>query len=307
MSKTIFERMTGIGSGLLLLLGTLLVGLFIAQSVGSLAGNLWGAGSRPTLLVTAVSQDIFAFILPAWLTLILLKKKPGCEMGIKGFPDTFTLLIILAVYVVSIPGIDMIVNWNQSIPFEGVFKGIGEKIREMEELNGGMVHTMLATDNIGGLLVNILIIGVLTGIAEEFFFRGCLQKVLTENGVGRDVAVWTAAVIFSFMHFEFFGFFPRLLLGAWFGYLFSRTGTVWASACAHALNNSVAAISFWLTRQEGSVVDYDALGSSFDGFPWVSIVSVIATALLIRYWWSRTAVKTAGERIRAGEEQGLKE
>lgn len=289
MSKSAFEKMTGIGSGLLLLLGMLLVGLFLSQGCAEVAGKIAGSGTRQTLLAGGICQNILAFIMPAVLTLMFLRIRPDRGMGLGKEPRWPVLLIIMLVYVVSLPGLDLVIYWNEHIPLEGSLKGLGDKIREMEELNGGVLKAMLTTGSVGGLIVNILTVGILTGLSEEIFFRGGMQRIMTGYGVNHHVAVWTCAFIFSFMHFEFFGFFPRLLLGAWFGYLFYWTGTVWTSAFAHALNNSLAVLSYWTMQKEGNVIDYDSLGSSLAGFPWISIISIAVTAAVIYviYMWRK--------------------
>ncbi|MDE6269714.1 MAG: CPBP family intramembrane metalloprotease, partial [Muribaculaceae bacterium] len=127
---------------------------------------------------------------------------------------------------------------------------------------------------------NILIIGVAAGVSEELFFRGALQRLLSTGGMSTHAAVWTAAVVFSAMHLQFFGFVPRMLLGAYFGYLLVWSRSIWLPAAAHALNNTVYVIMQWYYLRNGEpdvTIDNVGLGSTW---PW-AIVSLAATILLI--------------------------
>lgn len=42
------------------------------------------------------------------------------------------------------------------------------------------------------------------------------------------------------MHGQMVGFIPRTLLGAFFGYAMTWTGSLWTAIACHALNNALA-------------------------------------------------------------------
>lgn len=129
--------------------------------------------------------------------------------------------------------------------------------------------------------MNILVIGVLTGIGEEFFFRGALQRMLVWCRVNHHVAIWTAAFIFSSLHFQFFGFVPRLLLGAFFGYMYWWSGNIWVNSFAHALNNSLVIISTWCINKGYISEEFDMFGVSDGGIPVFAMLSAISVAVVI--------------------------
>ena len=66
----------------------------------------------------------------------------------------------------------------------------------------------------------MLVIAVIPAIGEETLFRGVLQRNLTIWTKNPHVGIWLAAALFSAIHVQFLGFFPRMLLGALFGYLY---------------------------------------------------------------------------------------
>ena len=82
-------------------------------------------------------------------------------------------------------------------------------------------------------------------------FRGALQRSLGRWSGNLHVAIWITAILFSAMHMQFYGFLPRLALGALFGYLLIWTGTLWVPILAHFINNAAAVvITFSFEKEE---------------------------------------------------------
>lgn len=76
------------------------------------------------------------------------------------------------------------------------------------------------------------------------------------------VTIWVVAVIFSLFHFQFFGFMPRLLLGAYFGYLLVWSRSLWVPVLVHVFNNSLVVFSTWHSvNNPGNGVDIDNIGT----------------------------------------------
>ncbi|MCS6895211.1 MAG: CPBP family intramembrane metalloprotease [Bacteroidia bacterium] len=93
----------------------------------------------------------------------------------------------------------------------------------------------------GSLPWLILFMAVVPGIAEELFFRGALQPQLMRL-MNPHVAIWLTGFLFSAIHFQVYGFFPRAVLGVVMGYLSYYTGSLLPAMWAHFLNNAYATI-----------------------------------------------------------------
>ncbi|MDE6395798.1 MAG: CPBP family intramembrane metalloprotease, partial [Muribaculaceae bacterium] len=133
---------------------------------------------------------------------------------------------------------------------------------------------------VGSLVVSVLIVGILAGFSEELFFRGALQRLLSSaNGIKPIAAIFISAFIFSFIHFQFYGFFPRLILGIYFGYLLYRTGSLWIPAIVHAFNNSLYIIGTRLVETNQTPTDINSIGV---GSVWDVSFSIIVTLILLR-------------------------
>ena len=55
---------------------------------------------------------------------------------------------------------------------------------------------------------------------------------------------------FSAIHFQFFGFVPRFILGLIFGYLFFWSSTLWLPVISHFINNAVPVIMSYIQGME---------------------------------------------------------
>jgi uncharacterized protein len=128
----------------------------------------------------------------------------------------------------------------------------------------------------------MIVIGVLPAIGEEIVFRGIIQNQLFRATHNKHVAIWIAAILFSAIHFQFFGFVPRMLLGALFGYLYYWSGNLWMSVIAHFANNgfSVLAMYFYQKGAIGfDVEDTESVPAHF------VIFSALLTAGLLFYFY----------------------
>ena len=131
------------------------------------------------------------------------------------------------------------------------------------------------------LLINLLVLAILPAIGEELTFRGVLQQLLygqlstlnvQRSTLNNHLAVWVTAFIFSFIHFQFYGFIPRLLLGALLGYALLWSGNIRYSMIMHATNNALSVLLFYLGTYVWGMTQaqLDALGTEHTW--WLTLV-----------------------------------
>jgi membrane protease YdiL (CAAX protease family) len=106
--------------------------------------------------------------------------------------------------------------------------------------------------------------------------------------------IWISAGIFSLVHMQISGFFPRLFLGAMFGYMLIWSRSMWVPILAHFINNVSAVIMYYfvntghLNRQ---ALEY---GSTNDVWPFV-IVSAILTGVFLWYFYRQSVAQSAAK------------
>jgi membrane protease YdiL (CAAX protease family) len=131
-------------------------------------------------------------------------------------------------------------------------------------------------------LLGFIVIGILPGIGEELLFRGILQNKLKQLLGNAHIAIWLAAIIFSAFHLQFYGFVPRMLLGALFGYLYQWSGNLIYAMVAHFVNNGFTVIMMYLYQQNRIALDIDKQEVPSDA----AFLSLILTALLVLVFYS---------------------
>ncbi len=84
-----------------------------------------------------------------------------------------------------------------------------------------------------------LAISILPGITEELVFRGFLQNSLAHL-MPAGFAIALSSGIFAAVHFQPAAFPALMSLGAAFGYIYHKTGSMRINIALHALNNGVS-------------------------------------------------------------------
>lgn len=272
----------------LVLLGLALCGLFLTTTLGLLP--LSGNALQWTIFA---GQNILAFIAPALLMWkICFKTSPIRAIEAETLPSLKMIGFALLVYFVGMPALNQIVYWNQEMHLPEFLSSFDEWCRNLEKLAEEQTKGLLNSTEFFPTAMNILVIGVLTGIGEEFFFRGALQRGLAWCGVNPHTAIWITALIFSTVHFQFFGFVPRMLLGAFFGYLYWWSCNIWVNAFVHALNNTLVIISTWYINKGILSEEFDMLGVTDGGFPTAAVISAFAVTAILYYSYRRGFLKS---------------
>lgn len=263
-------------------------GLVFASIITAALTGIFSIGSKPLLTISIVLQDLLVFIIPAFITARFITSKPMSFLKLNVTPHWRDILFVILLLAISMPAMNYIVYLNEQLSLPDSLSAIEQWMRATEDAAKAVTDSFLTGNTLLGLLGCVLLLGVLTGLSEEMLFRGALQGTLIES---RNVhfSIWLTAFVFSVLHFQFFGFLPRMLLGAIFGYLLVWTGSLWVPVIAHALNNSVVVISSYFhptTPEAANAIEtsFETIGVPTDGdFPKLAFISLILTYFLLRY------------------------
>lgn len=253
--------------------------LFITSIVAYIVTVAWG-NNTASIRISTVIQNLILFMTPAIITAMFITKLPADFLQLRKFPSFKLISLTTLILVLSVPAMNFIVYCNESIVLPESLSHIEKAMKAMEETSRQQINILLGEPSLGSLVISILIVGILTGIGEELFFRGGLQNILRSRPMNPHLAIWITAIIFSAMHFQFYGFVPRVLLGAFFGYLAFWSKSIWLPIFAHTLNNSLVVISSWLISRNSTNIDFNKIGTDFSPEAYTLIViSIIATTL----------------------------
>jgi membrane protease YdiL (CAAX protease family) len=253
--------------------------------MASLMGSLTPTGmSSPEGLVFLkyfqVVQSIGFFIAPP-LVLGWLYQGNFSEYLQINRSTTFSSYLYTGLAVLMlIPLINFVGEINNQMTLPESLSGLENWMRTMEEAAKVLTEKFMKVEGIPGLLFNVFMIAVLPAIGEEFMFRGVIQRIFTNMTKNYHWGIWIAAFIFSAFHMQFYGFLPRMLLGAMFGYLLVWTGTMWAPILAHFVNNTMGVIGYYLIDKKVISNDVEQWGTGKEQFP-IVLFSLTATVILL--------------------------
>ena len=226
-------------------------------------------------------QGITLFIIPALFIGYLFS---GNVAGYFGLCQTVTIKWFLAsvlLTVAAIPCINLLGALNEMIILPDRLSGLEQKFRELEDAAQEITKLFLNVDNIGGMFFNIFMMALLPALGEELIFRGVLQKIFIRWAGNIHVAIIITGFVFSLFHMQFYGFFPRWLLGIIYGYLLVWSGTIWIPIIAHFANNALIVTVSYLIRKGHISEEIEFFGASWSDIP----ITIVALALCIWLLW----------------------
>ncbi len=196
----------------------------------------------PALKYIQVLVSVGAFIFPAWYFCKAIHQSSATYLKINRAPSLPSAAIALLLVFVCMPFISWLIYVNGKITFPPGYEQLEASLQAAEALAGKITQAFLQAETVDVLLINILVIAIVPAIGEELLFRGVLQNFFQQVGNNKHLAVWAIAVVFSAFHGQFYGFIPRLFLGAVLGYAYLFTGSLWVSIIIHLVNNAFAVI-----------------------------------------------------------------
>lgn len=234
--------------GVALVLVPPLFGVPLDEFMAILSGQSTNPNARMALLFV---QGLGAGLGFFFASLLVAKLIDRANLGWKQQVSRFRFTSFMIMIMVMLGGMlfnSLLIDWNSNVHFPEFLSGIEAKMRAMEDTAMDLTKFITDFDSFSEFLAGVLVIGVFAGLGEEFFFRGVLQPKLHAYTGNAHVGIWLTAFIFSAIHFQFYGFFPRMLLGAIFGYLYLYSGSLIYPIIAHILNNTVTVILVYLNK-----------------------------------------------------------
>lgn len=238
--------------------------------------------SIPFLLAFQALSSIVLFIVPAWIIAYIIGKKMPMKWlhwQLKTPMNWHIALTAAGIMVAAQPLINCLSYWNQQLSLPASMAGLEAKMKQMEDVSAQLLESFMrySNGNLGWMLLLLIVLAIIPAIGEEMTFRGMLQRIIPNP----HVSVWVIAFVFSAVHMQFYGFVPRMLLGAMLGYTLVWTGDLRYSMIAHATNNGMVVLLFFIMEYlfHIPVANYETLGVG--DTLWLTLLSIPVTAILI--------------------------
>jgi len=263
--------------------GILIVKLEFHTNIEDLANNgteEFVASHAAAFKLFQVLQSIGLFILPPFIIGYLIDKDSLSYLNLKKRSGVYAYLIVPIIMVASIPFINYLVSFNEGIQLPSSMKSLETWMKEGEKNAEALTKVFLQANSWRDLTSNLLLIALLPAIGEELLFRGILQKQFSELAKNHHIGIWIAAFLFSFMHFQFYGFIPRLILGVILGYIFYLSKSLWLPIIGHFTNNAMAVIFYYLYSTGHVSKTAEEIGTQ-PGEIYLAFLSLAITAALL--------------------------
>ena len=285
-----------------LLKGVLWLGIMGLLFVASMAAyvlyvGLTGVQSVLELKMAQLVQSVMVFVVPSLFAVWCWSSRPSEWLRLRAVGNGWVYALIVMLMIVSQPGINMLATWNEGIRLPAFMSELEQHFQDMEASARELTEMLAAAPTIGTLLLNLIVLAAVPAIGEELTFRGVVLGLTdgdttlgprTSPTLRTHLAVWTVGIIFSLIHFQFYGFIPRMLLGVVLGYLLVWTGSLWAPMAAHFTNNALVVLLYF--AEEHFSINSESLESFGTGTTsWAGWLSLLLSLLLL--WLVRNAVQ----------------
>lgn len=266
------------------------------ESLSQMAENPFVLLDSRLLLLTVqfIAASLLFVVYPYFYVRLYEKSSVGTMISVDSRAKTAFLALFITLAI--IPANAFLVEWNKGIEFPAFLEGFATWAKSVETTAEQLTKKMVAFENLFEFFFCLVVIALIPAVGEELFFRGVMQYKLFQLFRNHHVAIWVTAAIFSAFHLQFFGFFPRMLLGVVFGYLYVWSGNLLVPILGHFTNNGLAMMMLHLAETKKIGVATEDL----DKMPiWVSIASAIVSLVLIMIFRKTTLeeLKKMGEPL----------
>ena len=198
-------------------------------------------------IIAALSFGLSPLILA-----FIISSSPFRYLGFNSKMQLRQLGIVIAITIASIILAGALAELNQLIPLP---KDWAISARAMEAEYQKSIMAMAYMPNFAHFLFTMLTVAAAPAIFEELLFRAGLQPIFI--GITRNPfwGILITAVLFSAIHFSYYGFIPRIALGALLGLVYYYGKNIWLNIFFHFLNNAIIVVQLYIAGLFGKSIE----------------------------------------------------
>lgn len=234
---------------------------------------------------------LLGFLLPAIFTAFLLNRKPMDLLGFSKKINWKQIGLVCAIIAAAMFASTFFSYLNEKLP---ISESLKLRFDKMESNYNQQVEAIIGLNNFGEYILALIIMGFLPALCEETLFRGGLQNFLTRSTKMPWLSIIIVSILFSALHFSFYGFLSRLFLGIILGSLYHYSGRLWLNIIAHFINNAVAVSAIYFLKTQGKSIK-EAMGDQESTW-WGVIFLPVVIGLFIVFRKIAEKPKEPGEK-----------
>lgn len=240
-----------VGALLSQVLLSIFIGINLTDSEQMMVEMQDGQDSKTVLLLMQALNAIFVYFALPLIYIYIFQKDLKRIFSIRKEKLGIFMLLSFFIFLAALPFISQLIEFNKQIRLPERLSELQQEVFRMEEHAEKVTQLIVFYDSWYEIIPILFVIAVLAGIGEELLFRGIIQNEITSILKNPHLAIWISAILFSFIHFQFQGFLPRMALGALFGYLYYWSGSLVVPMFIHFINNVFVFAQVNYTRLHG--------------------------------------------------------
>jgi uncharacterized protein len=187
------------------------------------------------LMLLQSTAHLFTFLVPSLVYWYYIERRTTADFNFREEATGRIWMLVLVLVIAFMPFNSLVIELNADMQLPHALQGIENWMRAKEDQLAELTRFLTQFESVPQLIIALLVIALIPAVGEELLFRGVLQRKLAEAWSNVHLSIWVSAALFSAIHVQFYGFFPRLLLGtsttgrAGCRWLFLRTSLTTAS------------------------------------------------------------------------------
>ena len=275
-------------AGFFMLIAFAIAGVIIAEMISRpIWYNMTGINPSKKLEVAAnpVYRDAFrvnqtiiflvGFLLPAFVTAWALNRKPVKLIGLSYTINWKQVGLVCIIMLTALYASSAFSYLTKEIP---IAESLRQQFDKMEADYIQQAAAIIGLNNFADFILAIIIMAFLPALCEEVLFRGGLQNYLTRATRKPWISIIIVSILFSLLHFSYYGFLSRMFLGVVLGFIFEYSGRLWLCVIAHFLNNALVVVVTYIQVQQGKSI-IEVLNNNEGS--WVGILALPITIVLL--------------------------
>ncbi|MBN1398822.1 MAG: CPBP family intramembrane metalloprotease [Bacteroidetes bacterium] len=220
---------------------------------------------NPIRLSVFISQFVFMLLPTLWIVKRWHTKKVFNYVRVSGV--SFLEIIIAVITIVCF------------IPVSGEISSFLARQLNIPDFLSRINAQVFTSYSIEELLWLVVVVCITPALCEEAFFRGYFQRTLERTAGIKSIFI--AGIVFGLFHMQPLNLISLSLLGCIFGYFFYRSKSLVPVIAAHFINNFIAVLSLYKTKEDELVLDVFEYEITFFG---LAAALIFTSGLLFLYY-----------------------
>jgi membrane protease YdiL (CAAX protease family) len=234
--------------------------------------------------------SFLVFCLPALILSGLNTRSPFKYLSFRQKVSPRQVMLVVMIAFVGLILSGALGELNQAIPLPAKWLAAA---KEAEARYKESMMAMVVMKGVGDYIVALLVMAAAPAIFEEILFRGALQQIFVGWTKNSFFGILLASILFSAIHFSYFGFLPRTALGLILGYVFYYSKNLWLNILIHFLYNGIIVTQLFVANKQGKQID-KVMDESMP--IWLGILAVFGIIVLMRLFKQESDIHVIQEQ-----------